>query len=586
MKDLKDNLERVLSKLIDVKNTKLTPNTSFSHLDKSLKGNETEIVMLKKSSDTPLSIRNILHKSNKSYEESKDELVKSDTTYNDRDHAEIPSIHKISSFDFNIYLKMFIHELRTPISTISMGLDLIKSEFSASKNKENLHTINNMKKSIQFMEDIFTKFSVIQEGNIELNPFEPFSLKALLSNVNHLLTYHIKEGDMFFQCNIHPDVYDWVYGDMHNLKHCIINLLKNAIKYQCEYRSSVVTIDIYKTAVPSADPITTNTVGENQTHPRFCEAADKLVVDGLRPSDQTSPGTKHPLKLVVGGYASQKPPDQTIVPHPPTDSNTNKSLKSSRKMITKNKQHITISIKDNNEPILPHIKSRLFQSFNSTSGSGLGLYICKNIIDLHGGNIQHTFIEPHGNQFCIHLHMELCEDTTLQISEPEHHSDEKKDNSSTNSEEGTSRKSSINIIIIDDSILNRKLMYKLLKKVNNNYNIYTSINGRDTMKRKEFIVNRMKIIFLDKYMPLMSGIEVAKQLRESGYNQLIIGLTGEDNESSNELFLSSGADIVFIKPLDICKLHMINDFIMTHGTDRQEKKTIQIIHNKLEWSED
>jgi DNA-binding response OmpR family regulator len=53
---------------------------------------------------------------------------------------------------------------------------------------------------------------------------------------------------------------------------------------------------------------------------------------------------------------------------------------------------------------------------------------------------------------------------------------------------------------------------------------------------------------------------------------LIIGLTGEDNESSNELFLSSGADIVFIKPLDICKLHMINDFIMINGTDRQEKK--------------
>ena len=537
MKDLKDNLERVLSKLIDVKNTKLTPNTSFLHLDKSLKGNETEIVMLKKSSDTPLTIRNILHKSNKSYEESKDELVKSDTTYNDRDHVEIPSIHKISSFDFNIYLKMFIHELRTPISTISMGLDLIKSEFSASKNKENLHTINNMKKSIQFMEDIFTKFSVIQEGNIELNTFEPFSLKALLSNVKHLLTYHIKESNVFFQCDIHPDVYDWVYGDMHNLKHCIINLLKNAIKYQCEYRSSVVTMDIYKTAVPSADPITTNTVGENQT----------------------------------------------IVPHPPTDSNTNKSLKSSRKMITKKKQHITISIKDNNEPILPHIKSRLFQSFNSTSGSGLGLYICKNIIDLHGGNIEHTFIEPHGNQFCIHLHMELCEDTTLQISEPEHHSDEKKDNSSTNSEEGTSRKSSINIIIIDDSILNRKLMYKLLKKVNINYNIYTSINGRDAMKRKEFIINSMKIIFLDKYMPFMDGISLARQLRESGYNQLIIGLTGEDNESSNELFLSSGADIVFIKPLDICKLCMINEFIMINGTDRQEKKTIQIIHNKLEW---
>ena len=34
----------------------------------------------------------------------------------------------------------------------------------------------------------------------------------------------------------------------------------------------------------------------------------KLVVEGLRPSDQTSPGAKHPLKLVVEGL---RPSDQT-----------------------------------------------------------------------------------------------------------------------------------------------------------------------------------------------------------------------------------------------------------------------------------
>ena len=48
--------------------------------------------------------------------------------------------------------------------------------------------------------------------------------------------------------------------------------------------------------------------------PRFCEAADELVVlggrsplcAGFQPPDQTSQGAKHPLKLVVGGF---QPPD-------------------------------------------------------------------------------------------------------------------------------------------------------------------------------------------------------------------------------------------------------------------------------------
>ena len=39
------------------------------------------------------------------------------------------------AFQLNIYLKMFIHELRTPLSTISMGLNILKN-FIGNKNND------------------------------------------------------------------------------------------------------------------------------------------------------------------------------------------------------------------------------------------------------------------------------------------------------------------------------------------------------------------------------------------------------------------------------------------------------------------
>jgi signal transduction histidine kinase len=54
-----------------------------------------------------------------------------------------------------------------------------------------------------------------------------------------------------------------------------------------------------------------------------------------------------------------------------------------------NADGIIISIKDNGEGIDPEIFPRLFTKFASKSfqGTGLGLYICKNIVEAHGGSI-------------------------------------------------------------------------------------------------------------------------------------------------------------------------------------------------------
>jgi two-component system sensor histidine kinase VicK len=73
-------------------------------------------------------------------------------------------------------------------------------------------------------------------------------------------------------------------------------------------------------------------------------------------------------------------------------SNANKFTKEGVISITtkkKDNQQVIVSVKDTGTGIDPEILSRLFSKFSSrsTSGTGLGLFICKSIIEAHGGNI-------------------------------------------------------------------------------------------------------------------------------------------------------------------------------------------------------
>jgi two-component system, OmpR family, sensor histidine kinase VicK len=57
--------------------------------------------------------------------------------------------------------------------------------------------------------------------------------------------------------------------------------------------------------------------------------------------------------------------------------------------VKRDTQHVIVSVRDNGQGIAPEIFPRLFTRFatNSVVGTGLGLYISKNIIEAHGGRM-------------------------------------------------------------------------------------------------------------------------------------------------------------------------------------------------------
>jgi two-component system sensor histidine kinase VicK len=65
--------------------------------------------------------------------------------------------------------------------------------------------------------------------------------------------------------------------------------------------------------------------------------------------------------------------------------------KKEKEELNNNAQQVIVSIKDTGEGIDPQILPRLFTKFatkSQTGGTGLGLFICKGIVEAHGGNMR------------------------------------------------------------------------------------------------------------------------------------------------------------------------------------------------------
>lgn len=496
---------------------------------------------------------------------------------------DLVDIHKQSSdvgdYNYHLYLKCLIHELRTPVSTISMGLDILLDGAKMDADKQ---TINDLKKSIKYIENTFNKFMIIQDGNLVLNPYEAVSISQLIRIIETLLYYNFKKTNTKFTYHIAAGIQDWVFCDMHNIKHVFVNLLKNALKYQDPSRENKVTIDIAK--VPSREPITTNNIkpkapdrpmaskhgGGGVLYRSRSISPGKLGMDSSQPSiipisEETASSAK--FRTAFGRSLREPPPPQY--------------------------QTIQISISDTNSHILPNIKEHLFETFNTTSGSGLGLYICKNIIDLHGGTIEHEFIEPRGNRFVITIPLEICRDMTTIVAE--HGSNTNLASASNNAfssfnlavepdiphDLSVSHRTSKNpsplgscklspspkydkkytAIIIDDSLLNRKMLYKVLNITGFFRKVYTGDDNPESIKRLYENIQSIDIVFIDKNMPYMCGTEIVGGLRKRGYNGWIVGLTGEEDR----VFAGCGLDFICIKPVEKKKIDDIMEQIVKMG---------------------
>jgi DNA-binding response OmpR family regulator len=107
--------------------------------------------------------------------------------------------------------------------------------------------------------------------------------------------------------------------------------------------------------------------------------------------------------------------------------------------------------------------------------------------------------------------------------------------------------------------------------------IYIADNGKDALR--QYIEKKPDIIILDIRMPIIDGLEVAKQIRKNDDKTPIIMLTGY---SDKELLLNAvnlKLEEYIIKPIDFKKFNVTIDKLI----DRLNQKNLTPIRDNIQW---
>lgn len=200
--------------------------------------------------------------------------------------------------------------------------------------------------------------------------------------------------------------------------------------------------------------------------------------------------------------------------------------------------HLFIEVSDTGMGIPEDKLESIFEPFQQLSprriynkGVGLGLPICKKIIDALGGKIKIHSVEGRGSRFILDFIFPIAEEETPK---------EEKVISDVSLKP-------ITILIVEDDQISRLAVRTWLE--DKGHEIVIAENGKvavDYLKQ-----GNADIILMDVHMPVMDGIQATKIIKEENLSQApIIGMTASVMNDERKSYIDAGMDVLVEKPVN------------------------------------
>ena len=197
------------------------------------------------------------------------------------------------------------------------------------------------------------------------------------------------------------------------------------------------------------------------------------------------------------------------------------------------------------EDKLDKLFSPFTQADSSTTrqygGTGLGLYISKQLVEMLGGNISIDSIPGLGTKVEFSIATGKVTQMQLLHEQRQHVVTANKTIKSFDITNLSGR-----ILLVEDSKDNQKLIRLLLNTTG--IEIVSAFNGEECVELA--LGQDFDLVLMDIQMPIMDGMEATKLLRSASFSKPIIALTANAMEDDKKRYKHSGFDGFLSKPIE------------------------------------
>ena len=213
--------------------------------------------------------------------------------------------------------------------------------------------------------------------------------------------------------------------------------------------------------------------------------------------------------------------------------------------ISKDQEEVLFEVTDTGVGIAPELQAFIFNRFEHADqqthtefgGAGLGLSICKGLIDLFGGQIGMRSEPGQGSCFWFRIPLQAC-DAPATSSNTLHHGDALKGHALT-------------LLLVDDNPMNLKVASLICQQLWPQAEVHCVESGAACLGFLH--LHPVDAVLMDLVMPQMNGLQATRAIRASSdfhMNQVaVIGLTASSHPHDHAECLAAGMNDVVVKPL-------------------------------------
>lgn len=213
--------------------------------------------------------------------------------------------------------------------------------------------------------------------------------------------------------------------------------------------------------------------------------------------------------------------------------------------------YLTFFVEDTGRGIpekdLRNVFDRFFKKDEFTQGAGLGLSICKMIVDHYQGRLEVTSKENVGSRFLVHIPYRKIEETNSVEENSIKNNLHKLQNEMEIENNLTSPENRVTLLIAEDEDSNYLLLKTILRK---HCNLHRAKTGKEALQLFQEVPD-IDLILLDIKMPEMTGIEALKEIRKISTDIPIIMQSAYVFDSDMEAAREAGASDFITKPINL-----------------------------------